>query len=145
MKKSLNNIFDEANSKDIENLVNKNPAPEVSADTLSSVKKKVYSKTGIPNTKNKKPFIFRWQSYATMAACLCLVIGGILFLPKILKISISVEPPSEDKSGTQVILNETNTSESTPAQSSNDTESTTTNNNSNNSNNNKKMNTQNMC
>lgn len=75
MKKTLNNIFDEANANEIENLVNKNAASDVSADTLCSIKNKVYAKTGIENTKKKKSFIFRWQSYVAAAACLCLVVG----------------------------------------------------------------------
>lgn len=75
MKKTLNNIFDEANANELEKLVSQNAASDVSADTLSSVKNKVYAKTGITKTKSKKPFAFRWQSYVAVAACLCLVVG----------------------------------------------------------------------
>lgn len=75
MKKTLSIIFDEANANEIEYLVNHNAASDVSADTLSSVKNKVYAQTGITQTKTKKPLLFRWQSYAAAAACLCLAVG----------------------------------------------------------------------
>ena len=75
MKKSLRQIFDEASENELENLVNQNAAPNVSADTLDSVKNKVYAKTEITKTKKKKYFVLRWQSYAAAAACLCLVVG----------------------------------------------------------------------
>lgn len=78
MKKTMYDIFDEATASEIETLVNQNAAPDVSADTLSAVKSKVYAKTGIANSKKKKPFLFRWQSYAAAAACLC-VIAGVMF------------------------------------------------------------------
>ena len=47
MKKTLNIIFDEANANEIDNLVKQNAVPEVSADTLSSIKDKVYTKTNL--------------------------------------------------------------------------------------------------
>ena len=47
MKKTLNHIFDEANAGEIDNLVKQNAAPEVSVDTLSSIKEKVYAKTNL--------------------------------------------------------------------------------------------------
>ncbi|CDC71993.1 putative uncharacterized protein [Candidatus Colimorpha enterica] len=61
MKKTLNNIFDEASANELEKLVSQNAASDVSADTLSSIKNKVYAKTGITQTKTKKSFAFRWQ------------------------------------------------------------------------------------
>ena len=75
MKKTLSNIFDEANANELENLVSQNAVSDVSADTLSSIKNKVYAKTGITKAKTKKPVAFRWQSYVAVAACLCLVVG----------------------------------------------------------------------
>ena len=57
MKKSLEHIFDEANASEIERLVDQNAAPDVSADTLASIKNKVYAKTGITKMKKKKPLI----------------------------------------------------------------------------------------
>ena len=108
MKKKLNDIFDETNPKDIENLVNHNDAPKVSDETLSSIKHRVYAKTGIPNQKKKKPFVFRWQSYVAVAACLCLILGGALVLPKVIKRFVnSMEP--EQTNQTQIIQNENKT------------------------------------
>lgn len=52
MKKTLNNIFDEASANELEKLVSQNAASDVSADTLSSIKNKVYAKTGITQTKS---------------------------------------------------------------------------------------------
>lgn len=75
MKKTISNIFDEANANELENLVSQNAASDVSADTLSSIKNKVYAKTGITKAKTKKPVAFRWQSYVAVAACLCLAVG----------------------------------------------------------------------
>lgn len=92
MKKTLNNIFDEANANELEKLVSQNAASDVSADTLSSIKNKVYAKTGITKTKAKKPIAFRWQSYVAVAACLLLIVGGIFSAPSIMKLFNDVEP-----------------------------------------------------
>ncbi len=110
MKKTINNIFDEAKPNEIENLVNKNDAPDVSADTLSSIKNKVYTQTGIAAVPRKKPFFLRWQSYVTVgAACLCLGIGVIIGMAG-MKIS-NVQPnetlPFEDVDDKQPISTET--------------------------------------
>lgn len=99
MKKTLNNIFDEANANELEKLVSQNAASDVSADTLSSIKNKVYAKTGITKAKTKKSVVFRWQSYVTVAACLCLVIGvmfgaGIFHFPGV-QTDDNVEPDIE--------------------------------------------------
>lgn len=81
MKKTLNNIFDEANANELENLVCRNAAPDVSADTLSSVKDKVYAKTGITRSKIKKPIAFRWRSYAAVAACFLIILSAVIVAP----------------------------------------------------------------
>lgn len=91
MKKTLNTIFDEASAREIETLVSQNAAAEVSADTLSAIKNKVYAQTGITNAKKKKSFVFRWQSYA-VAACLLLLVGGILSAPAVIDLFRDVEP-----------------------------------------------------
>ena len=96
MKKTLNDIFDEANANELENLVSQNAASDVSADTLSSIKNKVYAKTGITKAKTKKPIAFRWQSYVAVAACLLLIVGGIFGAPSIMKLFNNVEPPIVD-------------------------------------------------
>lgn len=92
MKKTLNNIFDEANANELEKLVSQNAASDVSADILSSIKNKVYARTGITKAKTKKPFVFRWQSYVAVAACLLLIVGGIFGAPSIMKLFNDVEP-----------------------------------------------------
>lgn len=92
MKKTLNNIFDEANANELEKLVSQNAASDVSADTLSSIKNKVYAKTGITKTKAKKPIAFRWQSYVAVAACLLLIVGGIFSAPSIMKLFNGSKP-----------------------------------------------------
>lgn len=85
MKKTLNNIFDEANANELEKLVSQNAASEVSADTLSSIKNKVYAKTGITKAKTKKSIAFRWQSYVAVAACFLLIVSAVITLPMLLK------------------------------------------------------------
>ena len=92
MKKTLSNIFDEANANELEKLVSQNAASDVSADTLSSIKNKVYTKTGITKAKTKKSFAFRWQSYVAVAACLLLVVGGIFSAPSIMKLFNGSKP-----------------------------------------------------
>ncbi len=74
MKKTISNIFDEAKANEIENLVNQNTASDLSSDTLSAIKNKVYAKTGISKTK-KKPFRLRWKSCVAIVACLSVVVG----------------------------------------------------------------------
>ena len=96
MKKTLNDIFDEANANELENLVSQNATSDVSADTLSSIKNKVYAKTGITKAKTKKPIAFRWQSYVAVAACLLLIVGGIFGAPSIMKLFNNVEPSIVD-------------------------------------------------
>lgn len=77
MNKTLRDLFDEAKANEIENLANRNDAPDVSADILSSIKEKVYAKIGITNPK-KRPFIYRWQSYVAAAVCIALITGAIM-------------------------------------------------------------------
>ena len=71
MKKTLNNIFDEANATEIEKLANQSALPEVSADTLASIKGKVYAK--IQLKKNKKNAKSVWASFRGIAACLAVI------------------------------------------------------------------------
>ncbi|MBE6684621.1 MAG: hypothetical protein E7592_03090 [Ruminococcaceae bacterium] len=79
MKKTLNNIFDEANAGEIENLVKQNAAPEVTADTLSSIKGKVYAKTNLK--KEKKNNRGMWLRFGAIAACFVLISSAILVVP----------------------------------------------------------------
>ena len=75
MKKTLNNIFDEAKASELEVLLSKNPATDVSSKTLSSIKKRVYSKTEITKRKIQPPFMAYWRSYIAVAICIVLVLG----------------------------------------------------------------------
>ena len=79
MKKTLNNFFDEANSEEIEGLVKRNAAPEISADTLSSVKDKVYAKTNLK--KENKPNQSVWLRFGAIAACFLLIVGAVIAVP----------------------------------------------------------------
>ena len=72
MRKSLTNIFDEANADEIDNLVKQNKAPNVSADTLLSVKDKVYAKTHLQ--KEKKINLDMWMRFGSITACFCLIL-----------------------------------------------------------------------
>ncbi|MBQ8441509.1 MAG: hypothetical protein IJX19_12665, partial [Clostridia bacterium] len=108
MKKSLEHIFDEANASEIERLVDQNAAPDVSADTLASIKNKVYAKTGITKMKKKKPLIFRWQSYAAAAACLCLVFGlmfGMGILPLPVAYAAEASPENDKEYAIRTLIN----------------------------------------
>lgn len=77
MKKTLKQIFDQADAVELESLIEQNDAPELSKDTLDSIKNKVYAKTGLSQApaKKKKPLLLRWKSYVAVAACFCLVFG----------------------------------------------------------------------
>ena len=79
MKKTLNHIFDEANANEIENFVKQNAAPEVSADTLSSIKDKVYAKTNLK--KERKPNKNVWLRFGAIAACFLLIVSAVIVVP----------------------------------------------------------------
>ena len=79
MKKTLNHIFDEANANEIENFVKQNAAPEVSADTLSAIKDKVYAKTNLKN--ERKPNKNVWLRFGAIAACFLLIVSAVIVVP----------------------------------------------------------------
>lgn len=81
MKKTIGTIFDEASANEIDRLVNKNAAPELPADTLRSIKEKVYAKTGIANLKKKRSFTFRLRACVAAAVCMALIIGAAIAVP----------------------------------------------------------------
>jgi len=81
MKKTVTDIFDEAKAGELEKLLSQNSAPEVSADILSSVKSKVYAKSGLAITKKKNHFNFHRKYFAAVAACLVLIIGVHVAIP----------------------------------------------------------------
>ena len=96
MKKTLNHIFDEANAGEIENLVKQNAAPEVSADTLSAIKDKVYAKTNLK--KEKKPPIRIWLRFGAIAACFALILSAVIVVP-MLREDDPVVPPDNGSVG----------------------------------------------
>ena len=79
MKKTLNHIFDEANAGEIENLVKQNAAPEVSANTLSSIKDKVYAKTNLKKERKTNKNV--WLRFGAIAACFLLIVSAIIVVP----------------------------------------------------------------
>lgn len=79
MKKTLNNIFDEANASEIDNLVKQNTVPEVSADTFSSIKNKVYAKTNLKREKKTTKSV--WLRFGALTACLALIVSAIIIIP----------------------------------------------------------------
>lgn len=84
MKKTINNIFDEATPNELENLIDQNTAADVTADVLSSVKNKVYAQINLNDAKPKKSIFFRWQTYAA-AICLLLILTASIVIPLIYK------------------------------------------------------------
>ena len=74
MKKKISNIFDEAKASEIETLVSQNEACDLSPDTLSAVKEKVYVKMGMGSVKKKKQINLRSRSFVAATACLCVII-----------------------------------------------------------------------
>ena len=90
MKKTLNHIFDEANAGEIENLVKQNAAPEVSVDTLSSIKDKVYVKTNLK--KERKPNKNVWLRFEAIAACFVLVLSAVIAVPMLQKANLPDVP-----------------------------------------------------
>ena len=83
MKKTLNHIFDEANAGEIENLVKQNAAPEVSADTLSAIKDKVYAKTNLKKERKTNKNV--WLRFGAIAACFVLIVSAVIVVPMLQK------------------------------------------------------------
>ena len=99
MKKTLNHIFDEANANEIDNLVKQNAAPEVSSDTLSSIKDKVYAKTNLK--KEKKPTKGAWLRFGAIAACFFLIISVIIAIPMLFEEDTPVFLPDNVPAGNE--------------------------------------------
>lgn len=76
MKKSLNDIFDEASAKDLDVLgISETDMPLPEGASLDRIKSRVFVKTGLSAPK-KRPAKPRWQSLVALAASVCLVVGG---------------------------------------------------------------------
>ena len=78
MKKKISNIFDEAKASEIETLVSQNEACDLSPDTLSAVKEKVYAKMGMGKMKMKKSFNLKWKIFVAIVACFALIVSAIV-------------------------------------------------------------------
>ena len=92
MKKKISNIFDEAKASEIETLVSQNEACDLSPETLSAVKEKVYAKMGMGKMKMKKSFNLKWKIFVAIVACLSVVIGVCV---GVWKIDFSSRPGNE--------------------------------------------------
>ena len=78
MKKKISNIFDEAKASEIETLVSQNEACDLSPDTLSAVKEKVYVKMGMGKMKMKKSFNLKWKIFVAIVACFASIVSAIV-------------------------------------------------------------------
>lgn len=98
MNKTMSNIFDKACANEIEKLVDRNAVPDIPFDILSSIKNKVYVKTGVTPPKKRKSLIFKWKYYVATAACLCLIINAIIFVPILKKDDPNIIPNPDNNS-----------------------------------------------
>ena len=78
---TLTAIFDSATALELEDLINANPAPKISAETLSAIKAGTYGKLGFIKVKKKKTVSFRWRPVLIAAACLALIAAAFFVIP----------------------------------------------------------------
>lgn len=78
---TLTAIFDAATASEIEDLINANPAPDISVETLSAIKTGTYGKLGFIKVKKKKTISFRWRPVLIAAACLALIAAAFFVIP----------------------------------------------------------------
>lgn len=79
MKTNLHELFDGAKPEELEPFSDALDAPDLPPETLSSVKEKVYAKTGLkPGRKRYKNIWFR---FGALAACFALVVSAIVLIP----------------------------------------------------------------
>lgn len=107
MNKKLSNIFDEAKASEIDDLVGRNDVPDVPADTLNSIKSKVYARTGIANIKKKRVFALKLRPYIAAAVCFALILGVIIITPMPGRNVPVEESTSIDTSHTPIIIDTT--------------------------------------
>lgn len=79
MKKTLNELFDQAAPEELEPFADALGAPDLPPETLSAVKEKVYAKTGLKT--NKKSRKKTWYRVGALAACFALIIGAVILVP----------------------------------------------------------------
>ena len=94
MKKNLHELFDEATPEELEPFSDTFGAPDLPPETLSSVKAKVYAKTGW-KSKHKRPKM-GWYRFGALAACFALVVGAIVLVPMLRKDPLPEVPVWED-------------------------------------------------
>ena len=109
MKKTLNHIFDEANANEIENFVKQNAAPEVSADTLSAIKDKVYAKTNLKKERKTNKNV--WLRFGAIAACFLLIVSAIIVVPMLREDDPGIIPNPDNDSNLPIVNIQTPTSE----------------------------------
>lgn len=78
MKKTISDILDEAKANELEKLISQNGVPELSADTLDAIKKRVYVKGEFKGSEKKTPFIFRRWQYAACAAGVLIICAIVI-------------------------------------------------------------------
>lgn len=108
MKKTLNQIFDEVNANEIDNLVKQNTAPEVSADTLSSIKDKVYAKTNLKKEKKTNKSV--WLRFGAIAACFLLIVSAVIVVPMLREDDPGIIPNPDNDSNIPIVNIQTPTS-----------------------------------
>ena len=79
MKKKLNEIFDEAKPKELDQFSDELNAPELPDEVLASVKVKVYAKTKVKSKRKNNSGI--WMRFGAIAACFLLIVSVIIAVP----------------------------------------------------------------
>lgn len=79
MNKKLHEIFDEAKPNELDRFSDELVASDLPPETLSSVKDKVYEKTGLKTSKKSQKRIWTW--FGAIAACLILIASAIIIVP----------------------------------------------------------------
>lgn len=79
MKKNLRELFDQMTPEELEPFSDAFSAPDLPPETLSSVKEKVYAKTGMKT--GKKRLRKRRYRLGVLAACVALILGAVILVP----------------------------------------------------------------
>ena len=94
MKKKLSDIFDQATPKELDQLSDALTAPDLPPEVLSSIKDKVYFKTGV--SKRRRVSKGLWLRGGLIAACLTLMATALVLVPMMRKKAPAVLPPVID-------------------------------------------------
>ena len=114
MKKTLNQIFDEANANELDILIRQNPVSDVPDETLSSVRNKVYAKAGLPEAKAKKSRTCRWLYVAAAMLAVCVIAALPILGPSLRSPSSPVIIPPENETCPETSVNGTESSVNNP-------------------------------